>query len=946
MDLATARRQVRRRKRATKTRDRDAFALGGGLNLVDPPMTIKPGYALAAENYEIGINGGYERLGGFERFSGADAPSDETYHVIGFRHSAPFTIDLAVGEVVAGDATGAATIIEAVELAAWGRCYCAYADQLGNAAWTPSGASVDLAPGLDPPDNPGYGVDMNGASDSATAWDSRDVVPRDWWKLTEDGTTAVHEIRNSWIANVANPVANLGDQLIVSVFAHKTSSRRYLRLYPSVSAFLGSVVPVAVFDLVTGTVVSQSATVHEAYVEDRDYGHGVRRCVMITDPLTSNQNAFDAVVGLVNDSQASSYTGASGYAYVTGLNTDKRSGAAPNLAGFARTLQVSDLPVDAGVAYLAVHSVTAFTHASGSQGDLEDSSAVRVGIWSGAEQERSAPNVDKHQEYLDHVAAIQRALIIPVPGDGRIRGVWMYAGRVFALRDDTSGSPDVCKMYRSTTGGWSEVTFDPHLDFDAGLAAGETLLVENATVTGATSGATGVVERINVTNSGWGLSSAVGTLVLSGVTGTFQNNETLRVGGTPVATEDGILYTPTWTNGGRYRFRTHNFYGATNTRRMYGVNGLNRYFEYDDTDGILASYRTGMTVDTPEWIAIDQNQLMLGFPGGSWQIAGVGFPAEWTVVLGAAEIGLGDDITGCLEETAGSLFIFTRGRTHQLTGNPLDGYKLDSFDFENGAIADSVQKIGMGIHLDDRGFGSLTSSDRHGNYQANTFSRLIQPLVSQLLKTTTVTESVIHRGGNRYRCFFADGRFISIGVNGNKITGHMACSYGGKVVRCAVSAEDAAGAERIFFGSDDGYIYEAEKGTSFDGDAITAALRPAFHHSGNPDRVKRYRTGRIEAVANGPCSLYVTTDLSFGDTIQAERDVSAAIGGAIWSYLADYETFNYNARIEPLKSFRIEADGTHIGLWIRHVSNVERQHTLRAVVYQSSLRGLKRGAQA
>jgi hypothetical protein len=335
---------------------------------------------------------------------------------------------------------------------------------------------------------------------------------------------------------------------------------------------------------------------------------------------------------------------------------------------------------------------------------------------------------------------------------------------------------------------------------------------------------------------------------------------------------------------------------------------------------------------------------MLGFPGGSWLLAGVGEPANWTVVLGAAEIGLGDDITGVMEDTAGSLFIFTRGRTFQLSGDSLNGYLLKAFDPENGAIADSVQRIGFGIHLDDRGFGSLTSSDKHGNYQANTLSGLIQPLVDQLLKTTTVTESVIHRGGNRYRCFFADGRFISIGVKGTKVAGHMVCGYG-KVVRCAVSAEDTDGTERLFFGSDDGYIYEAEKGTSFDGDHITAALRPAFHHSGNPDRIKRYRSGRIEAVANGPCSLMVTPDLSFGDTVQAERDISATVGGAVWN-LADYETFNYNARLEPLKSFRIEADGTHIGLWIRHVSKVERPHTLRAIVYQSSLRGLKRGAQA
>jgi hypothetical protein len=938
MNIVTARRLTRKRQRATRTRDRDAFALGGGLNLVDPPMTIKPGYALAGMNYEIGVNGGYERLAGHERFDGRDAPSEETYHILTFRHSAAFTVDLAEGETVTGATAGQGTIIEAAEVQPWGRNYCAYSEDLNLSPWTYTGSAPELVT-IAAPAKPAWGVDFNGLSAGATEYDTRDTVPLTVWNLVEDTSNGLHEAISQTTLSIS-----IGDQHRASVFAKK-GSRRYVRLYRQQTDFVGGVAPSVVYDLQTGTVVSESASVESSAIEN--YGGGWYRLSLITTPRTATTTSIGFRVGLLNASLETSYTGdGSSGAYVTGLNFDNRAGAAPNDSAYARGRQTADLPIPTGLGYVALREVTPFTAGSDSQDDLEDSSSVVVGVWSGSEQERAAPSVAKHQEYLDYVAAVQRALILAVPGDGRIRGVWFYNGRVFAFRDDTSGSPDVCKMYRSTTSGWEAVTFDPHLDFDAGLAAGEAGLVVGASINGATSGATATIVRVNITNPNWGTSTAVGTLVLSGVTGTFQNNETIRVGATPMATEDGIVYTPTWTNGGRYRFRTHNFYGASNKRRMYGVNGLNRYFEYDDVDGVLASYRTGMTVDTPEWIAIDKNQLMLGFPGGSWQIAGVGFPADWTVLLGAAEIGLGDDITGVIEELAGSLFIFTRGRTHQLSGDPFNGYALNTFDFENGAIADSVQKIGFGIHLDDRGFGSLVSSDRHGNYQANTFSRLIQPLVKRLLKDAAVTESVIHRAGNRYRCFFDDGTFISIGVAGGKITGHMLCSYAGKVVRCAVSAEDTDGTERVFFGSDDGYIYEAESGVSADGDHVSAALRPAFHHSGSPDRIKRYREGRIEAVADGPCTLFVTADLSFGDTIQGERDVSAAIGGAIWNYLADFETFHYNTRIEPLKSFRIEADGTHIGLWIRHVSNVERSHTLRAVVYQSSLRGLKRGAQA
>lgn len=69
-DLVQARSTLRRAKggrRRTTTRD-EAFALGGGLNLVDPEIAVQPGFAREGTvNYEISIHGGYGRVGGFSR---------------------------------------------------------------------------------------------------------------------------------------------------------------------------------------------------------------------------------------------------------------------------------------------------------------------------------------------------------------------------------------------------------------------------------------------------------------------------------------------------------------------------------------------------------------------------------------------------------------------------------------------------------------------------------------------------------------------------------------------------------------------------------------------------------------------------------------------------------------------------------------------------------------
>lgn len=69
------------------------------------------------------------------------------------------------------------------------------------------------------------------------------------------------------------------------------------------------------------------------------------------------------------------------------------------------------------------------------------------------------------------------------------------------------------------------------LDFDAGIQANYP--VEGDTITGSSSGATGVlIEAL--------LPDTVGRLVMRSVTGTFQDNETLQVNGTAFATAVGI----------------------------------------------------------------------------------------------------------------------------------------------------------------------------------------------------------------------------------------------------------------------------------------------------------------------------------------------------------------------------------------------------------------------
>ena len=96
--------RVGRRKSVTKTQ---YYALEGGLDIVTPALSVKPGRALAMVNFEPWYQGGYRRIPGYERFDGRPRPSDASY--------TGFEVDTVAGltlrDVITGDTSGATGVL-------------------------------------------------------------------------------------------------------------------------------------------------------------------------------------------------------------------------------------------------------------------------------------------------------------------------------------------------------------------------------------------------------------------------------------------------------------------------------------------------------------------------------------------------------------------------------------------------------------------------------------------------------------------------------------------------------------------------------------------------------------------------------------------------------------------------------------------------------------------
>lgn len=81
----------------------------GGLDLTSPAMSISPGRATLAMNYEAGDTGGLRRIDGYERFDGRPAPSDAVYYYL----NVSLTGSVSVGDTVTGAAASGKCIIVA-----------------------------------------------------------------------------------------------------------------------------------------------------------------------------------------------------------------------------------------------------------------------------------------------------------------------------------------------------------------------------------------------------------------------------------------------------------------------------------------------------------------------------------------------------------------------------------------------------------------------------------------------------------------------------------------------------------------------------------------------------------------------------------------------------------------------------------------------------------------
>ncbi len=562
---------------------------------------------------------------------------------------------------------------------------------------------------------------------------------------------------------------------------------------------------------------------------------------------------------------------------------------------------------------------------------------VAKAVCDGTAEEGESPDDASAARWQAAATANARALIAAIPGSGPVRGVWHYGGAVYGFRDNLAGNAGV--MHKAGAAGWAPVTLSKRIDFTGG---GTYEIKEGDIVVGETSAASAVVKRVARISGSWSGNSAAGTLIFDGQTGTFAA-EQLKVGtNLGAATIAGNSSAVTLPPGGRYSFVNTNFYGSANLSRMYGCNGVGRAFEFDGTTFSPIVSDPSAAIDRPKRIAEHNEALVLALAGGAVSISVVGNPHSFDGTLGAVALGTGDEISDLLTGR-GALTILCENSIHNLFGSDHTDYVVQKLSEEAGALAWTAQTVGSPIYMDNRGIRAMSPTQAFGNFNIGLVSSAVEPLIQRLVGGGTLpVASVRQRAKNLYRLFFADNSGLSLYLG--KRQPEILTFDLGKPVSCICSIEDGSRQERVFFGSEDGFVYELDRGTSFDGAPVPHFLRLVFNHMGSPQVLKRFHKAIIECEAAPGTALSVSADYDYGDPQSLGTNpigVTLEGGGGQWD-LSNWGAFYWSAPFEGTGEAYLDGVGRNMSLLIAGEAADEPPHLLQGLTLFHSMRGLQR----
>jgi hypothetical protein len=330
---------------------------------------------------------------------------------------------------------------------------------------------------------------------------------------------------------------------------------------------------------------------------------------------------------------------------------------------------------------------------------------------------------------------------------------------------------------------------------------------------------------------------------------------------------------------------------------------------------------------------------------------------EFDALTLASSHGFGDKITGLMPITGLALGVFTESTIGVLLGAALDsegtGVEQKIINPKSGAIEYTVQNFGnLPIFADFRGVSVLKTTDQYGDFAPDRLTHDVNPwLLDRLQRKAgyetvdrSVVNSIVVRNKNQYRLFFADGEVMTLTLFGSEqvpmvtLQKYWLADDTTKYCRVMATATGVTsdGRDRAFMSVENrfdidmlteaSYVYELDRGVSFDGDPITAYLLLTQYFSSKPEDIKRFSTLQVHGYAAGVANFHMSRAANYEDmdtTLQGNEPMAMGSG----SELPEGEL------VPKYAVTRLSARGFALSLRIDHASKVEFPHVLQLISF-------------
>ena len=550
--------------------------------------------------------------------------------------------------------------------------------------------------------------------------------------------------------------------------------------------------------------------------------------------------------------------------------------------------------------------------------------------------------------YLDAAASQYRSDITAVGGaasSGPARGFSILNDERYAFRDNVGGT--ATELWKATSGGWSKITFPFEITFDTSVGTGIGNAIapaEGATMTGGTSGSTAVLRRVMLSRGAWKTSPTAtadgGRFIITAPSGAYTVGETVTFTGGATAIVRTVGTQITLATGGKFEMVVGNFFGQLGSLRIYGCDGVNRAFEFDGT--YFCPITTGASPDAPKHIVVHKNFLFISIASSVFY-SEVGLPYRWAT---GGEIATGDTVTGLLvqpgSQATGALAVFARSNTFILYGvspsSAISPFNFVSYNSGAGAIDYSQQNGNEVYYLDDQGIVQLKTTLAYGSFEMSPFSHRIRPFIVR--ERTKVSSSAIYREKNQYRLFFNDGYGLYLTSLNGKSIGIMPVFFP-HIVNVAYEGSLSNGDEAAYFCSTNGFVYQMEKGTSFDGANVDAYITMAWDAANSPRMLKTYKRASIEVRSDTYAEIQFNYQLGYGSSeIEPSVTTSKGIafqGAVIWDAF-QWDNFQWDGSSLLPTEIDMTGSGENVQVTMGSSGTYIDSYSINSVIYHFAKR--------